>query len=336
MRAYGTDHLKREGERILLSSRTPKGWQGRIARTYTSVEHPGTAILWDDACYEVLDVESLPQGYRYTLAPWDDTHAMRFTDRYDEATEVERVAEHRRKIARERQRKFANLFGIFTGHLPAEIQNHLGSELGVLPVKLTLISIVGTFLLIAGTILYTVHLRMQFRPPPFWAGFVIYYCGAEMTFRLAISLFQNRPIGTVLGVIVSWFVPRRFFDRIKGNAVPKTVVPEDAQLRDLFATREPLVTLLNVEEQERVAQRFDYDYRRHSTGVAFVLLLFAILGVLTSFRTLGRDLRPSAFASLMTAAAVSGEQIYRLLVLRTRPVGSFLSILARPFLRRLL
>jgi hypothetical protein len=336
MRAYGTDHLRVDGDLLLISSRIPKGWQARVARTLTSPEHPGTAILWDDECYEVLAIEPLPQGYRYTLAPWSDSHAMRLTDRYDEPSEAARVAEHHRKIARERQRKTANLFGIFTGHLPAAVQNHLASELGILAARLTLISCIGTFFLVSATILYVVHLRTTFRQPPLWTLFVIYYFGIELTIRLAVSVFQNRPIGTIFGVIVSLFLPQSASDPLKGNAVPETIVPADAALQDLFVMRAPFITLLSAEEQASIARRFDYDYTRHATSVAVALLLLSVLGVFTSVSTLRHGVRFSAIASLLTAAAVAIEQVWRLSVLRTRPVGSFLAVLARPFVRRLL
>src|SRR5947207_171832 len=77
-----------DGERIVLSSRLPKGWTARVERTLTSAEFPGTAVLWDEQSFEVIGAEALPQGVRYTLEPWREHHAMRFTARYDAAAEA--------------------------------------------------------------------------------------------------------------------------------------------------------------------------------------------------------------------------------------------------------
>ena len=46
MTPHGSDRVRVDGERIVLSSRLPKGWTARVARTLTSAEFPGTAVLW--------------------------------------------------------------------------------------------------------------------------------------------------------------------------------------------------------------------------------------------------------------------------------------------------
>jgi hypothetical protein len=336
VRAYGSDRLKVEGDRLVLSSRIPKGWQGRIAKTLTSPEHPGTAVLWDGECYEVLDVQPLPQGWRYTLELWGPTHAVRLTDRYDEESEVERVAEHQRSLTRERRRKTANLLALFTGHLPAAVQNHLGSELGILPARITLISAIGDFAIVAAAILYSVHLRMTFRIVPLWTFLAVFYFGIQLATRVAIAGLQNRPVGTIFGMLVYLFLPKASADPLKGNAVPMTEAPEDVALQDLVTLREPYITLLPTREQLSIARRFGYDYTRHSSNVAAVLLLVAVLGIVTSWNTLRHEVRVTAILSLATAAAVALEQIWRLVALKTRPVGSFLGVLVRPFVKRLI
>jgi hypothetical protein len=336
MRPYGSDRLRVDGDRLVISSRIPKGWQARIERTLTSPEHPGTAVLWEDECYEVLQIEPLPIGWRYTLALWESAHAMRLTDRYDEESEAARVAEHQRRLVRESRRKLASVLALFTGHLPAAMQNHLGSELGILPARLTLISTITDFLIVAGVVLYSVHLRMTFRIVPLWAFLAVFYFGIQFAARVAIAALQNRPIGTVFGLIAYAFVPKTDVDPLKGNAVPMSEATEDQALRDLVVLRAPLLTLLSEREQVRIARRFDYDYTRHASNVAAVLLMLGVLGAFTSWNTLRGEVRLTAIASLLTAIVVAVEQVWRLVVLRTRPIGSILGVLVRPLVKPLI
>jgi len=157
MRAFGTDRVRAADDgRIFLSSRVPKGWQPRVPKSLTHAEHPGTAVLWEEAYYEVVDVDPLPGGgYRYILMRWRDELVMRLTDRYDEESEALRVAEHRANRLRESKRKTANALALLTGHLPARVQEHLGRELGVLPHRLTLLSLLTTIFLIILIIAYS-------------------------------------------------------------------------------------------------------------------------------------------------------------------------------------
>ena len=58
MRAYGSDRIRPlDDGAVVLSCRLPKaGWTARVEKTLTRSEHPGTAILWDDAYYEVVEL----------------------------------------------------------------------------------------------------------------------------------------------------------------------------------------------------------------------------------------------------------------------------------------
>ena len=140
MQAYGSDRLRQDGERWILLSRRDKGWVARIAKTLTSAEFPGTAVLCDDQYFEVVSMDAQPGGVRYALEPWRENNAIRVSDRYDEASEAARDDEFQKDVQREQQRKGANLLAIFTGHLPAIVQNKLGNDLGVLPVRLTIMT----------------------------------------------------------------------------------------------------------------------------------------------------------------------------------------------------
>ena len=57
MTPYGSDRVRVDGERIVLSSRLPKGWTARVERTLTSAEFPGTAVLWDEQYFEVIGAD---------------------------------------------------------------------------------------------------------------------------------------------------------------------------------------------------------------------------------------------------------------------------------------
>ena len=99
---------------------------------------------------------------------------------------------------------------------------------------------------------------------------------------------------------------------------------------------EPLFTLLTPAEQERVRVRYGYDYRRPARTVAGGILLFSILGVISSINTLRSMPRVSAGLSLFSALVLSCEQIYRLVRFPQGPVGSMLGFLVRPFVRKYL
>jgi hypothetical protein len=89
------------------------------------------------------------------------------------------------------------------------------------------------------------------------------------------------------------------------------------------------VTLLSPADQARVTERFGYGYRHQSSRIAMLILVFALIGVASSVYR-------GAAISFIVASAVSAEQLYRLLLLRRQPVGSFLGIAARPFVHKLL
>ena len=105
--------------------------------------------------------------------------------------------------------------------------------------------------------------------------------------------------------------------------------PAERADADALLMREALVTLLSRADQARVAARFGYDYRHQSSIIATLILIFAVLGIITSVRS-------GAVVSLVIAGILAAEQVYRLAVLRSRPAGSILGIAARPFVRKLL
>jgi len=340
MQAYGSDRVRPgDGEQLVLLSRIPKAWTPRVPKTLTSAEFPGTAVLWDDRYFEVVNAEALPQGgVRYVLEPWRDMHVIRTSDRYDADREAERVADHRAQLSRETKRKTANALALLTGHLPASVQEELGRELGVAPARLTLISALGVYAVIVALALWIVSGMMANTPRPLPVYLVAGYLFIETSFRILAAWIGGRPAGSaagILGYIAYYYtVADRSravspFAREKGLQVRIGDTPESRVASDALLLREALVTLLDPADQARVAERFGYDYRHESSPIAAMILFFATLGVATSIHR-------RAFVSLAVAFIIAAEQIYRLIVLRHRPIGSILGIAARPFVRKLL
>jgi hypothetical protein len=338
MQAFGSDRVRvADDGRIFLQSRLAKQWTPRVEKTLTSAEFPGTAILWSEAYYEVVSADPLPAGgVRYTLLPWRDEHAMRLIDQYDEATEELRIAEHARAVARERGRIGANLLGMFTGYLPATVQQALASEVGVMPVRLTLLSTLLTYAVSVSLVLLLVSNLMASRGSSVSIVFAAAYLFLESTFRFFLAMSQNRPIGSPLGTFAYLIFYALAGDRTKlvapfhaekGYATPLTDAPEDVALRDAFTLREPLVTLLSVEEQGRAAERFGYDYRKHSYIVAGMILVGSLCGIATSVSR-------GAVLSGITATALAIEQVVRIIAFRRGPVPSVLGWVVRPIVKK--
>jgi hypothetical protein len=338
MLPYGTDRLRpAEGERIVIASRLSKGWVARVGKTLTSAEFPGTAVRWEEQYFEVVEARSLAQGgVEYVLEPWREHHVMRVVAAYDDASEAAREVAHREHLAREKGRKVANMLALLTGHLPAVVQNAIAADLGLLPNRISFLSILGEYAVVGGFVIWLVTYVMRQTPPPFALIVVTAALAVETTARFFVNYTQSRPIGSSVGLVaytVWWLLTGRRatspFAVAKGWKVVISETPDERKLPDLLATYEPLLTLLPERDQHRIAERFGYDYRRQATIIAVGILVFCLIGVASS---LVRD----AFVAFLVACALAGEQIYRLAVMRRRPVGSVFGILVRPFVRKLL
>jgi len=337
MTPYGSDRARVDGERIVLSSRLPKGWTARVARTLRRSEFPGTAVLWEERYFEVIEARMLPQGgVEYVLEPWQEHHVMRVVQQYDEPSEAARLAEHRAQLEREKKRQSANLLALLTGHLPAVVQNSMASDLGLLPNRITFVSVLGVYVALVGVVLWIVTFMMRGAPPPVKLVLLAIYLGIENTIRFAIVYTQSRPIGSFLGLIAytAWWLAtgRRAtspFKVEKGLDVRISETPEERKLHDSLILREPFLTLLPAEQQARLAERYGYAYRGPATAMAVLILVFASIGVASSIHR-------QAVVSTLIAAALAGEQVVRLVIMRQRPMGSILGWLVRPFVRKLL
>lgn len=347
MLAFGSDRVRRgDGEQMILLSTRDKGWTARVPKTLTTAEHPGIAVLWEERYFEVVSATSAGQSVRYVLEPWRDNHAIRLTDAYDEASEAAREAEHLAGVRRTRNRTAANLLGIFTGHLPAAVQETMGSELGILPTRLTALSLLVPMTFI-GFVVYENVERLVAQQPgvPMWLLLLCGYLGAESAGRFSLVWSQNRPVGSLAGwLLYSFFyllspnrkgMPAPLIVNAPPPALQREAPAADILLQDSISMREPLLTLLTPQEQQNLARRYGYDYRRLSWKVAAVLLVFASAGVVSSwvrFRN-GADL---SLISMLVAAVVALEQVVRLRSFSRGPAGSVLGFLARPFVRKLL
>jgi len=345
MQPFGSDRVREVADgRVILFSRYPKNWQARVGKTLTSSEHPGAAIFWDEAIFEVVSADLQPQGgVRYVLEPWRDEHAMRITDRYDEESEAHREAEHRARVAREHKRKAATAVAFLAGHLPAPVQEEMASELGMFAPRMTLLSVLMTFVIIVALIYTMVHQLMNGLPLRPWQVILTGFLIVENLTRFHLAWSANRPMGSVAGVLVYSIAYAAGWKRgmpapmqeTKGYGVYIRDEAADTKLRDAFHLREPLVTLLSPAEQTYFAERYDYDYRRHSSSVAWGFLVFAIAGVISSVHTLQTKPGVGAFLSLVCAGLIAIEQILRLSAFKRGPAGSVLGVLVRPFTKKL-
>ena len=349
MQSFGSDRVRVGSDgTIVLLSRLDKRWVPRREKTLSHAEFPGTAVEWEEQHFEVIDAAPLPQGgVQYTLATWKAEHAIRLLDVYDAESEVQRLAAHRADIAREKKRIGVNAAALLTGHLPAAVQEHLAGDLGVNAARLTLISLIGPLVLVG----IVIHLFVASRlaqtasPIPLWLWAVCIYLMAESTVRFGTTMSQGRPAGSLFGLAVylvyHLLAPNRAarvtpFASRKGDALFHTDAPPDVAMQDAFILREPIVTLLSAGEQARIAARFPYDYRHQSGLVAGIILVFAAIGVATSWQAMRADHSLSAALSFLVALSLSVEQVVRLVRFQHGPAGSILGVLARPLVGKLL
>ncbi|HUP63414.1 MAG TPA: hypothetical protein VNA69_23710 [Thermoanaerobaculia bacterium] len=345
MQAYGGDRVRVVGERIILLSPITKGWTARVPKQATHPEHPGTAVLWEEQYFEVVSAEAAAGGVRYVLMAWRDEHTFRVFDAYDEATEARRVAEHK---AVEKQRKgsvLASLSSMFLGHLPAQVQERLGNEYGITPARMTIASAFPALVLLGVCVwLYAdARLRQAASPVPIWLWIVAVGLIGDAGVRFQVAMSQNRGMGSLPGAILYtlfWYLmPNRArfvspFATEKGASTSFTIDPEEEiALRDALHLRAPLFTLLSVPEQQRLADRFGFEYRSHAYMPAIVILVCSALGAITSFDTLTSKGGLGSLLSLVISGGLALEQILRLRALGRGPAGSVLAFIVRPFVR---
>jgi hypothetical protein len=341
MLVHGSDRFRMAGERVFLQSRLPKGWIARRAKEGTHAEFPGTAVLWEDRYYEVVDADLIPSGgVRYILEPWNDAHTIRVFAEYSAESEARLLADHQAAQKQRRNSIFGRLAGIVLGNLPMHAQERIANNLGLSPFRMTLLSLLPSLLLL-GTCLYlTVDalLSKNGTQVPFWLTYLATLWFTESVLRFFVAMSQNRGIGSILGCIVYVLLnPREAMRDSVETFDPSSVeVPYDIDVQDRITMRAPLLTLLSIAEQNRLAELYGFNYRKHAYVTAWTMLIGSLLGVISSWSALTYGFRITQVLSLTLASIVLLEQLFRLPALARGPAPSIFAFLVRPFARRLL
>lgn len=348
MRAHGSDRLRVSGERLILSCRFPKtNWVPRVPKTLTHSEHPGTGVLWEEQFFEVVEARQLANRFEYTLEPWRDEHMIRASDRYDEESEAHRLATYEKEVQRRRHRHVTLLLGMFAGHLPTGVQERIGNELAITPARLTLASTLPAYIAtgVCAWIYVSALMKEEPNPIPVIVLLLVWMGLLDSVVRGFVYFTQSRAIGSPFGFLayaIYYYVFARDKSRLlkpgddgRGHRIFTLPPPDDVQLRDEITTLGPLLALLTPAEQKRM-EPLGYDYRDHAYVPAWILLIGAAIGTISSFLALRSEGRLSAMVSMVIAGAVALEQVFRLLAFSRGPSGSVLGVLARPFVRKLL
>lgn len=207
MRAYGGDRVEEgEGGKVSLTSASSKGWQGRSAAVPSRRSaHPGTAVTWDGALYEVTEARPLASGeVLYLLSPWDEAQAIRTLERYDPATEAARAREQLGRANAVKKRRVAILLAPLLGHLPGVVQERMESEFGAPATKMTVASALPLFVLgvLGAFAAFTSAVGGSPEPLPELPLPVSLYLALESYFRLSSVATQSRPMGSIPGTLL--------------------------------------------------------------------------------------------------------------------------------------
>lgn len=347
MITHGSDRARRAGEKVILQSAISKGWTPRTPKSLTHAEFPGTTVLWDEQYFEVIEATATQTGgVRYVLTEWSESHTIRTFEHYDAESEALRIADHERARRQRRTSVLSRLSGMFLGYLPAQVQNHLENELGVRASRMTLLSCIPALVLLGIAIMVHVDatMRQKLSPVPSLVWPVLYLLTIESALRFYVAMSQGRPMGSVIGVLGYAIYHRLSSKRDalppviggRGDSVAFTAPAEDVALRDSFEVKEPLLTLLTPAEQQKLAERFGFDYRRSAYGVAWIILVCAALGAFTSYLELDQSGSVTSLLSMLIAGGVAVEQALRLHAFRRGPAGSVFGFAVRPLVRNLL
>jgi hypothetical protein len=347
-RAFGADQVRigRSGEIELLCP-FAKSWTPRGARTLTRAEHPGTAVEWDGRIFEVLEADPTAEGgMRYRFAAWEDRHAIRRLERYDEVSETIREGDRRGYRLDAGKRRLAILFAPLTGLLPAGTQKKMERDFGAPALKLTIASALPLFLIgFLGLVAFLVENAGAEMDLPGWIAPslpIAAYLFCESTLRLASAIVGQEPMGSlpVALAFAAWQSVRRPNDRSPaagGSSRTGAEVLDEQGLQDRFRVLEPVLAFLPVGEQEFLARRFGFDAVRWGRITAAVLLAASALNTLVSLSAFGSGDGLWSVLWLLPVGYLAVEQVRRLKTLaRGDPAASVLGRLVRPFARPLL
>ena len=306
--------------------------------------HPGTAVRWEDDLWEVVAAGNTPgSGVSYELAPWDDQQAIQVLLPYDETSEAERGADAR-DAGRRRAAGWLTLsLAPVTGLLPGRVQERLGVELGIRASTLTLASAVVP--LAAGTYALLMSLASglggggRLEGPalaPFFP--LLVYFLPESLLRLGIALAQDRPVGSLVGLLLYPFAralglvgpPPEF----RGSQEPA----EDRRLDDRYSMLEPLLALLPADDQRHLRDRRGFAPVTWGKRTAWLLLVYPGFTAPAQLATLlTRGGRLVDVLLLVATLLLAIEQVRRLRKLSRGEVApSVLGYAVRPFAAPLL
>lgn len=343
----GRDRLD-AGEKgtVVLTCAAPKtGWRGRSPATRTSAEHPGTAVRWGDGFFEVVEANAHGAGARYVLAPWDERHAMRVVQSYDEAGEAAREEEQRDVARRSDRHVLLWLVAPVVGSLPGHVQESFEREYNVPARLLSLCSALPLW--IAGWVAVILLLAGAMGAPSLPRPILLFgvYLLAESTARLVVAFLQGRPIGTLVGTLVHEVARRlgRGAARAAGRPVSEeasvfdVATEADQDVLDRYHVLEPALGLLPESDQAVLAERFDFDRVKWGrVSAIFLLVMFGpfaltcLLGALVVFE-------PIDLLKIAVFGGIVLEQVRRLARLRAaRTAPSVFGVLVRPLARPLL
>jgi hypothetical protein len=205
-RTFGDDRLelRADGTRALTCPE-PKGWHARRPGNQTRAEHPGTAVRWEDALFEVIEATPLfERGVRYVLAPWDDRHAIRVVRDYDESSEAGRRRETAERRSDTGKRRLSIFLAPLAGHLPARVQERMEGDFGAPARAMTIASALPLFVVgILGLLGRIVALLGggAFLPRLAEHPIVCAFLFLESAIRLGAAFLLAEPMGSLAGTI---------------------------------------------------------------------------------------------------------------------------------------
>lgn len=347
MRAFGSDRVRTSGERVVLLAAFSKGWTARTPKSNTHSEYPGTTVLYEEQYYEVVEATAADgERVRYVLEPWREEHTIRQFEHYSEEAEARRLADYNLAKKQRRASTASSWSGLLLGHLPEPAQRRLQNDLGISPSRITIVSCIPP-LVVFGVCIYLgvdAYIRGAKSPVPGWLFFVAAFMTVESFVRFQVAMQQGRGLGSVIGTalyILYWSLsPNKaklaspFNER--GDALFTLPPPDDVALQDALTLKGPILTLLSRREQEQLAERYGFDYRKHAYGLTWIMLVCSLLGVVTSYVKVSGGAGASVLISMFVAAIVLLEQLVRLVQLQRGPAPSMFAPVVRPFARDLL
>lgn len=118
----------------ILSMYEKPGWRVRAAGDQVHAPHPGTAVSYGSALYEVMAVEpgaGAAYACRYALRKWDDRFVVRKIFTYSLETAAAAAAEMRQQAARHRRHAWLIYLFPLSGSLPTPLLRRWQREWGL-------------------------------------------------------------------------------------------------------------------------------------------------------------------------------------------------------------